>query len=205
MKYLLSFCCTVLALVVLLSIIPVSGEEKIYENMIRLHVIADSDSEEDQRIKLAVRDRILEEFSDELGRAGSFDEAYYTVGELIPDIENAANDVLEMEGITDRASVEIGEEEYPERVYDGYTLPAGKYASLRVVIGEGKGQNWWCVLFPPLCTSAASKNVEDDEEVFIQAGISTEGYKLIKREKETKYQIRFRVLELLSGIFGYEY
>lgn len=205
MKYLLSVSCTVIVITILLSVIPVNGEEEVYENMIRLHVIANSDSEEDQQIKLDVRDKIIESFSDELGSAGSFESAYGTVCELKSEIENVANEVLTEKGVADRAKVEIGEEIYPERVYDVYTLPAGEYVSLRVVIGEGAGKNWWCVLFPPLCTSAASKEDEDDEKVFIEAGISTEGYKMIKRDKETKYKVRFRVLELFSGIFGYEY
>lgn len=205
MKYLLSFCTTVLVLVILLSVVPVSGEEQIYDNMIRLHVIANSDSEEDQRIKLRVRDEIIDTFSEDLGALGSFDAAFCAVEDLIPEIEKSANAVLESEGFDERVFVEIGEENYPERVYENYTLPAGKYTSLRIVIGEGKGQNWWCVLFPPLCTKSAIKTLENDEEVFVEAGITTEGYKLIKHEKETKYRVRFRILELFSGIFGYEY
>lgn len=205
MKYILSLSCTVLAFFVLLSVIPVNGEEKIYDNMIRLHIIANSDSEEDQRIKLTVRDGILSRFSEQLAKEGSFGEAYSSVEELLPEIEETAEEILSTNNAPAEVKAEIGEEVYPERIYEGYTLPAGKYVSLRIVIGEGAGKNWWCVLFPPLCTAAASREASEDEEVFIEAGISTEGYKLIKQEKETKYKIRFRILEILSGVLGYEY
>lgn len=208
MKYLLSFSCAVLLITVLVSVIPVSGEERIYENMIRLHVVAASDSEKDQRIKLAVRDRIIEKISAYTEGIRDTDAAYGKIEELLPAICKAANEVLEEKGRQDRATVTIGEELYPERVYEDFTLPAGKYISLKITIGEGGGQNWWCILFPPLCTAASVKSGGDDsesEELFVEAGISTEGYRMIKNERNPKYAVRFRILEIFSGIFGYQY
>ena len=207
MKYLLSFSCAVLLITVLVSVIPVSGEERIYENMIRLHVVAASDSEKDQRIKLAVRDRIIEKISAYTEGIRDTDAAYGKIEELLPAICKAANEVLEEKGRQDRATVTIGEELYPERVYEDFTLPAGKYISLKITIGEGGGQNWWCILFPPLCTAASVKSGGDDsesEELFVEAGISTEGYRMIKNERNPKYAVRFRILEIFSGIFGYQ-
>lgn len=208
MKYLLSFSCAVLLITVLVSVIPVSGEERIYENMIRLHVVAASDSEKDQRIKLAVRDRIIEKISAYTEGIRDTDAAYGKIEELLPAICKAANEVLEEKGTQDRATVSIGEELYPERVYEDFTLPAGKYISLKITIGDGGGQNWWCILFPPLCTAASVKSGGDDsesEELFVEAGISTEGYRMIKNERNPKYAVRFRILEIFSGIFGYQY
>lgn len=208
MKYLLSFSCAVLLITVLVSVIPVSGEERIYENMIRLHVVAASDSEKDQRIKLAVRDRIIEKISAYTEGIRDTDAAYGKIEELLPAICKAANEVLEEKRTQDRATVSIGEELYPERVYEDFTLPAGKYISLKITIGEGGGQNWWCILFPPLCTAASVKSGGDDsesEELFVEAGISTEGYRMIKNERNPKYAVRFRILEIFSGIFGYQY
>ena len=184
MKYILSLCCAVISAFIIISFLPVNGEETLYDNVIRLHVIADSDSEEDQAIKLRVRDRIIAEIGDRGGDS----------------IEQSAAD--EVSKYTDEytASVILGEEVYPERIYEDISLPAGKYMSLRVVLGSGEGKNWWCVLFPPLCTSAAEK-----EEDFVAAGISSEGYRMIKNEHSPKYRVRFKILEVLSGIFGYEY
>ena len=188
MKYILSLCCAVISAFIIISFLPVNGEETLYDNVIRLHVIADSDSEEDQAIKLRVRG------------GDSIEEAYSSVSQMLPEIEQSAAD--EVSKYTDEytASVILGEEVYPERIYEDISLPAGKYMSLRVVLGSGEGKNWWCVLFPPLCTSAAEK-----EEDFVAAGISSEGYRMIKNEHSPKYRVRFKILEVLSGIFGYEY
>lgn len=198
MKYILSLCCAVISAFIIISFLPVNGEETLYDNVIRLHVIADSDSEEDQAIKLRVRDRIIAEIGDRGG--DSIEEAYSSVSQMLPEIEQSAAD--EVSKYTDEytASVILGEEVYPERIYEDISLPAGKYMSLRVVLGSGEGKNWWCVLFPPLCTSAAEK-----EEDFVAAGISSEGYRMIKNEHSPKYCVRFKILEVLSGIFGYEY
>lgn len=198
MKYILSLCCAVISAFIIISFLPVNGEEALYDNVIRLHVIADSDSEEDQAIKLRVRDRIIAEIGDRGG--DSFEEAYSSVSQMLPEIEQAAADEVSKYTNEYTASVILGEEVYPERIYEDISLPAGKYMSLRVVLGSGEGKNWWCVLFPPLCTSAAEK-----EEDFVAAGISSEGYRMIKNEHSPKYRVRFKILEVLSGIFGYEY
>ena len=93
-------------------------------------------------------------------------------------------------------------EKYPVRYYDDFRLPAGEYTSLRVVIGSGEGHNWWCVLFPPLCTAASE---EECEEEFLAAGFSGEQYRLIKKDSDGRYKIRFKMLEVLSEAFGFEY
>ena len=197
MKPILYFSCAVLVAVMIISVFPVSGEETVYDNTVRLHVIANSDSDEDQAIKLKVRDAILESVGKETYT--DYDSAYNGISGLIPEIETTANKTLADLGQTYHAEVMLGEEYYPVREYDGYTLPEGKYTSLRVILGEGNGHNWWCVLFPPLCTQAAEK------QDFISAGISSEGYEMIKGAERPKYKVRFRILEILSGIIGINY
>ena len=181
-----------LAAYTLLSCFPISGEEAIYDNMIRLHVIAQSDSAEDQAEKLQVRDAILACIGEAMAASSDFDTAHAAVTEMIPTIEETAQEVTDAP-----VTVTLGKETYPVRQYEGFTLPAGEYTSLRVILGEGDGQNWWCVLFPRLCTARAVK--DSFYKDFIAAGFTPEQYRLIKNESGVKYKVRFKILELLSG------
>jgi len=195
MKIMVSLCASVLAACALLGCLPVHGEEEIYDSMIRLHVIARSDSTEDQAEKLAVRDTVLEMLSRKMADAASYGEALAAAGASLPDIERAA---AETAGCAVR--VTLSREKYPVRFYENFTLPAGEYTSLRVIIGEGAGRNWWCVLFPQLCTARASE--DEIYEDFIAAGFSAEQYRLIRNESGVRYKIRFRILEILEELMG---
>ena len=174
-KVMVCMCASILAAFLFVSVLPVHGEEKIYSDMIRLHVIAASDSEEDQAVKLLVRDAVLEVVEASMENVDNQEEAVAAIEAANDAICTAAKSVLEQEGFDYPVSVELGLENYPERVYEGFTLPAGQYTSLRVIIDGGEGQNWWCVLYPPLCTTAA----EEREQVFITAGFTEEQYKTI--------------------------
>ena len=196
-KILLTTCVTFLTAIMLMSVLPVNGEEKIYTDMIRLHVIANSDTDEDQSLKLKVRDGILEEIK-KLRPADSKAEAEKAISEDIPAIEEIARKIIEENGYSYSVKAELGYETYPEREYEGFKLPAGKYTSLRVIIGEGAGHNWWCVLYPPLCTTSAEKK----EDVFIAAGFSGEQYRTVTETGKTKYKIKFKLLEMIEELFG---
>ena len=199
MRAILSLCAIVLALTVALSFLPVFGEEAVYDDVIRLHVIANSDGDADQADKLAVRDAILSYITGELDGVEDVGEASGEIGSLLCDVESIAGRTLAARGTALPVRAEFGREEYPEREYGEYTLPAGTYVSLRVVIGEGEGHNWWCVLFPSLCTGAAKKRD------FIEAGLTSEGYRMITDTDRPRYKVRFRLLEILSEVFGAEY
>ena len=196
-KVMVCMCASILAAFLFVSVLPVHGEEKIYSDMIRLHVIAASDSEEDQAVKLLVRDAVLEVVESSMENVKSQEEALAAIEAANDKIHTAAKSVLEQEGFDYPVSVELGLENYPERVYEGFTLPAGKYTSLRVIIDGGEGQNWWCVLYPPLCTTAA----EEREQVFITAGFTDEQYKTITETRDVKYKVKFKILEVLSSLF----
>ena len=200
MKILVSFCAAVLCAAVLISVFPVRGEEKIYDSVIRLHVLAESDSDEDQARKLQVRDVILEILAERMEEAHSYEDAAAAVSSMLGEIEETARRTVQGE-CTVRA--ELGRERYPVRVYENYTLPAGEYTSLRVILGEGEGKNWWCVLFPQLCTAQASER--EFYEDFIAAGFTPEQYRLIKNESGVRYRIRFRILEIFAEMFGVDY
>lgn len=199
MKPILSLCAIVLALTAAFSLLPISGEENVYDDVIRLHVIANSDSEEDQSDKLAVRDAVLSLITGELDGVSGVDGAKGKIGTLLESVERVAKQTLSSRGKDLEVRAEFGRETYPEREYGEYSLPAGDYVSLRVIVGEGEGHNWWCVLFPSLCTGAAVKRD------FIEAGLTSEGYRMITDTDKPKYKVRFRLLEILSDVFGTEY
>lgn len=201
MKFLLNFSISVILAAMLLSVLPVRGEEKIYNEVIRLHVIAASDSDEDQRLKLCVRDAVLDAIENAVGETDSYEESYEIIEGMKDELAETASKALMEEGCEDAVQVEFTPENYPVREYDGYTLPAGRYQSLRIVIGEGEGHNWWCVLFPSVCRSKAEVVKED----YLAAGFSSSQYEMIKGNSAKKYKVRFKILEILSGVIGYDY
>ena len=197
---------TLLTLTVLcalvLGLFPVSGEEKLYDSVVRLHVLANSDSDVDQALKLKVRDRIIEVTEDIFTQARSKDEAETVARLALSMIEDEAKRVVEESGFDYPVTVTLGQEEYPERDYEGLKFPAGEYLSLRVLIGDAEGQNWWCVLFPPICLRAASRDQRDTEEAFIAAGLTGEQYRIITESGSGRYKIKFKILEVIKELFG---
>lgn len=158
-------------------------QEDISSSLIRLHVIAVSDDEEEQEVKLRVRDEVLACISPELENAKSVSEAEGIVRANLGRIKNAAQENAEGRKVT----VTLGREYYPTRHYEGFSLPAGEYCSLRVTLGEGKGHNWWCVVFPPLCISAAEQEKALNAMSDADRSLLTE---------DDGYVVKFRILEL---------
>lgn len=131
------------------------------QELIRLHVVANSDSEEDQNVKLRVRDAIVASLTEGMADIADVRTAKAYLQENLPKIEAIANRTLEAAGVDSQAAVTLCKEAFDIRKYDTFTLPAGIYESVRVVIGEGQGKNWWCVAFPSLCMSATSEEFEE--------------------------------------------
>jgi stage II sporulation protein R len=191
MKKTVSFVLSLLFVALFLAALPIDGEEEIYGDVIRLHVLAASDTAEDQERKLAVRDAILSTYGERLGSATSLAEAgSMLTPAFLSEMKKTATEVLSAKGCDMPVEVTFTEESYPTREYPTFSLPAGTYLSLRVIIGEGEGQNWWCVLYPPLCNAGAMDEVP--------IGISDAEYRLISR---SGWKVRFRTLELLRSIF----
>ena len=184
-----------------LSFLPVHGEREVYDTVVRLHVLANSDSEADQALKLKVRDGVLEAAAPYVGECKTQAEAVEALTAHLNDLEAAALSVVKSEGYDYPVTVLLGEEDYPTRVYESCAFPAGTYVSLRVLIGEGEGQNWWCCLFPPLCLSAATAT-SDNEDAFLQVGLTKDQYGIITETGKTKYKVRFKLLEVLEDWFG---
>ena len=204
MKKLLAFGVSIISIFIFLGLMPVHGEADIYENVMRLHVVANSDSEEDQALKLKVRDTVLSVVSDmcEKNECQSIEEACKAVEGHIDEIKVAAEKKIAAEGYSYPICVTLGEENYPTRNYETLAFPGGEYISLQVKIGKGEGKNWWCVLFPPLCLWAASEAAPVAEDALVNIGFSGEQYKIITQSDDVTYNVRFKILETLEGVIS---
>jgi stage II sporulation protein R len=160
--------------------------------LIRLHIVADSDTNSAQRLKLLVRDRVLDRLTPALEGCASAADAAAVISRNLKSIESAAEEALREEGCCLPVSAVLKKEVFDKREYDSFTLPAGEYTALRLVIGGGNGHNWWCVVFPPLCLSSA---IEDDEDVL--AVLNEDEVELITEEG---YVVKFKVLEILTWL-----
>lgn len=178
----------------------ISCKGKLRQEVIRLHVVAASDSEEDQRIKLMVRDAVVESLGQTLGQASDADRAQAYLGENLGNIETLANRVLADAGMEDTAAVSLGREPFPLRRYDTFSLPAGVYETLRITIGAGEGHNWWCVVFPALC---AGKSAEEFENAASCAGMPRQLTGALAGEEG--YEVRFLMLEALGKLENFLY
>ena len=175
-------------------------QEDLAGKLIRLHVLANSDSQADQAVKLRVRDAVLKAAEAQLEDCATVEAAEEQLRELLPELEAMASSALAENGFDYPVQAALTWEDYPTREYDTFTLPAGRYLSLRVRLGEGAGQNWWCVVFPPLCLSATTEDFTDSAQT---AGMTEEEVALITQESEG-YVVRFKIIELveqwLSGL-----
>ena len=188
-----------LVLMMAVSFLPVHGEREIYDTVVRLHVLANSDTEEDQALKLIVRDTVLAAATPYLEGCATQAEAVEALTAHLSDLETAAAETITAEGYDYPVTVLLGTEDYPTRTYEACAFPAGTYVSLRVLIGEGEGQNWWCCLFPPLCLGTSSVSQKQAEDAFVDAGMTPSQYKIITESEKPVYKVRFKLLEILRG------
>ena len=187
---------TMLIVAMVIGVLPTDAEGEIYDDTLRLHILANSDKSEDQALKLEIRDRVLKKYGELLKTGSSITEAKKSVEGLLPEIERDAKVWINELGYDYDAKATLGVEWYETREYDDFTLPAGYYSSLRIIIGEGAGQNWWCVMYPPLCIEMASESAPADDGVI---DYSKEEIDLIT---SGKYQVKFKILEELSRTFA---
>ncbi|MCQ2386043.1 MAG: stage II sporulation protein R [Clostridia bacterium] len=193
MKAIISFVLSLLCLIFLCGALPVNGEDEIYSGIVRLHILADSDEADAQNLKIGLRDALLQEYGDTMKSMTDAEEAIRFLEDEKDSLKAFSDAYLQSRGSDKTTEISVGREYFSERNYGEMTLPAGYYSSLTVKIGEGKGQNWWCVLYPSLCTQAAiGGTVEETGLTPAQNDLVTKG----------KYSVKFRSLELLSGLFG---
>lgn len=169
--------------------IPTEAEAAIYEDTIRLHILAPSDSVEDQTLKLEIRDKVLEKYGYVLNESKCVEDARTVLLCKADEIQRDIDAWIREMGYSYTSELTLGEEWYETREYSSFTLPAGEYLSLKITIGEGEGQNWWCVMYPPMCLEASvKKDVEytEAEETLI---------------KKDEYRVKFKLLEVSSELF----
>lgn len=172
-----------LSLAALTALWAQGRQNSLSEKLVRFHVIAVSDDEYEQQLKLRVRDAVLEYISPKLEAAESGTQAREILASELDNIRETAQTVSEGRGVT----VTLTRENYPTKSYEGFTLPAGEYQSLRVILGEGQGHNWWCIVFPPICLSAAQADTVEEQ-------LGEEDFRLIS--EDGGYELRFKALEL---------
>ena len=188
------FCCFAAA-------VPLAGENtvNVYDSTVRLRVVANSDSEQDQALKLAVRNDIIGLAAEIFADCTDIEQAKEVVRERLPELEDAAARSVALHGADYPVRVRFGTEVCPVRRYSEFTFPAGEYLTLRIDIGEGAGQNWWCVMYPPLCVSAAANDVYADRETFLAYGFSERQVEKLSGCDE-KPQIRSALVDFLSRL-----
>lgn len=173
----------------------IADRQKLRQELIRMHVVAASDSVQDQALKLRVRDAILESLQTQLENAADMAQAREYLQQNLPKIEAVANQAIRAAGGTQTAQVSLAVEEFGTRIYDNFSLPAGLYESLRITIGAGEGKNWWCVVFPTLCFQATAEEFEESASC---AGFSDALTGAL--EGKTGYEIRFYLLDTLGRL-----
>ena len=167
-----------------------SGCDDLRKNVLRLHIIANSDSDYDQAVKLKVRDKILSLSGNAFDNCTDLKDAESTVSGKLRDYESAARGVLAENGFNYGAKAELKEDWFDIREYDDFTLPAGNYRSLTVTLGEGKGHNWWCVIYPSVCLGSSSKA--------LSKSVGKKGCRIATAPK--KYVYRFKIAEIYQKI-----
>lgn len=173
----------------------IADREMLNDQLIRFHVVAASDSREDQNVKLQVRDAVLEVIQRDLQAVTDVDAARAYLQQQLPKIQRIANETLQKAGMNQEAVVSLCREAFDIREYDTFTLPGGIYETLRIVIGEGQGHNWWCVAFPSLCMTATTQEFE--------AAAAGAGFSDVLTDTlagEPKYEVRFFLLDKLGEL-----
>ena len=188
------FACALLAAFVWCGTI-IADRQRLNEELIRLHVVANSDSAEDQELKLQVRDAVITSLRQALADVQDTEQAKEYLQENLPKLQELANRTLDAAGSAQRAVVTLCREGFPTRQYDTFSLPAGVYEALRITIGEGEGKNWWCVVFPSLCLPRTSQGFTDTA-----AGAGFPEALSGALSGEEPYQIRFYLLDKLGEL-----
>ena len=195
MKLLLKSTVIAFVLTVIFSMIPFSAQCKnVSDNVFRLHILANSDSETDQNLKLCVRDKVLEYTECLYKNADNLQNAEQLTKESLQDIANVAQREVLDNGYSYQVKAEVRKIHFDTRCYENVTMPSGDYEALRITIGEGKGHNWWCVMYPSLCVGAATNYEELKDKT------TDNEYKMMT---DGGYDVQFKVVEYFQNIVNF--
>lgn len=176
-----------------------SVSEDLENSVFRLHVIANSDSKEDQNLKYIVRDKLLQYMNSYLSNTSTKEDAIKIANKHLDEFKQVAINTIKEQGYSYNVNVKVGNFEFPTKTYGDISLPAGFYDALRVEIGEAKGQNWWCVMFPPLCfVDVTSGVVPEESKKELQNNLSEEEFALISDNQSSNIQFKFKLLEFFT-------
>ncbi len=197
-RWLVIFSFTIIIFVFLCGLlIPSKAQKNLYDGFIRFHVIANSNTDEDQNVKLKVRDAVIDVMAALTSDCDDVLSAQQIFHENIGLIKEVSKKTLEENNFYYDVNVTFTDEYYPERIYEmrdgNVTLPAGTYRSVRIILGKGEGYNWWCILFPPMCTDAAKA-----KEKLAAAGFTQNQIRILTEGDKVKYKIKFRAFELIE-------
>ncbi|MCD8324271.1 MAG: stage II sporulation protein R [Clostridiales bacterium] len=198
-KYMMGVAAAALGCVLLLT--GIRGQllqQGISGKILRFHVLANSDSSEDQTLKLQVRDAVGVYMSDRLETADSLEESEAIVEENLSGIEEVAAEVIQAAGYDYPVTASLETTLFPEKTYGSFTFPAGTYEALRIVIGEGEGHNWWCVMYPNLCFSGSLYEVDEESGEMLRAELTAEEYAAVFSEGD--YEVEFKILKFLNQV-----
>lgn len=175
-------------------------QKDIASALIRLHVRANSNSKEDQQAKLKVRDRIIKEISPLLENAANINESYSIINQNLENIEYIAHDELNKDNFNYGVKASLGLEYFPTKSYDGLMLPPGEYDSLIIELGEANGENWWCVMFPPLCfVDSAKGEISNSSKDKLKENMDSDSYEIVSQSNKLPVQIKFKILEVFGN------
>lgn len=197
--------CYLLFVIVDFSLHTINASEVtkgISEKIIRLHVLANSDNEKDQELKLKVKDQIVKKYGSTFAKAKSKIEARKVIEKNYTNIEKTALEVIKQEGYNYDVKVYLTNCMFPTKVYDDMTFPAGEYEALKIEIGKSNGKNWWCIMYPPLCfVDKTYTIVPEDSKRELQELLTEKEYQSLFSKKSTKVVFRLKITEILKDIF----
>lgn len=174
------------------------------DKLIRFHVLANSDSDEDQELKLKVRDEIIKYLQPMLKQSKSLEQSEQIILSESENIKNIGENIIKENGYTYEVEVKLEYNNFPAKQYSNIVLPAGEYKALRILIGESKGKNWWCVMFPPLCFVDENNGVIDKEtDEKLRSVLTKEEYNLIAEdniEKTKDVKMKFKIVEIIEAL-----
>ena len=189
----------IFGLIFVLSVVTYAKniQENISDSVLRLHIIANSNEKADQDLKLKVRDRLIKEGTDIFERDMSLEETKRFIAENKGKIQKIAEEEIRKNGYSYNVEIKLGKFSFPAKFYDSVMLPSGRYEALRIIIGEGKGENWWCVLYPPMC--AIDKVTVEKGKKQLEKSLSGEEYKMISKQNPPA-EIRFKIVDIINSI-----
>ena len=187
--------------------------DEVKDSLIRFHVIANSDNEEDQNLKIKVKDKVIDYLYPYLNNSQSLDESRKIIKDRMEDVKKLAEEVIKYNNYDYSIKVELSRENFPDKSYGNITLPQGNYEAFRIIIGDGKGRNWWCVMFPPLCFVDESKaEVEYDKtenkinskknNSNLEIELNSDENKSGELDKQNDVQIKFKIVEIFKNLFN---